>query len=109
MASRGDHQGPWVRCVPALLLLGHGTHTRGYTTKSKDLGKSSQDSKETRGKVTVSRLEGAQKGKGQQGRAGRKSISTSYPPAPSLQRTDSKQRKATRQDMPSASSKTCQV
>lgn len=39
MASRGDHQGPWVRHVSALLLLGHGTCTSGSITKNKDLGK----------------------------------------------------------------------
>lgn len=39
MASRGDHQGPWVRHVSALLLLGRGTRTSGSITKNKDLGK----------------------------------------------------------------------
>lgn len=50
MASRGDHQGPRVRCVPALLLLGHGAHTRGYTTKSKDLGKAARAARKHRAK-----------------------------------------------------------
>lgn len=97
-ASRGDHRGSWVRHIPALLLLGCGAHTSRSNTKSKDLEKSSQSSKETWGKAAVSGLEGAQKGRGQRGRAGsgKKSISTSSPPAPSLQHMDSKQRKATR-------------
>lgn len=55
MACKGDHQGPRVRHIPTLLLLGHRECTRGTTTKSKGLGKRSQSSKEPQGQISVSR------------------------------------------------------
>lgn len=82
MAFRGGHQGPWVRHIPALLLLGYGAHTRGSTTKSKDQRKSSQGSKETWGKAIGRRLQGAQRAeanKAEQIQEGQ-SISTSTQP-----------------------------
>lgn len=41
MDCRGDHQSPWV----TMLLLGHGAHTTGSTTKSKDVGKGREEHK----------------------------------------------------------------
>jgi len=98
MASSGDHQGPWVRHIPALPLPGHGAHTSASTTKSRDLGKSSQGIKETQRKAIGRGLERAQKGRGQHSRAGsgRKSVSSSSPPAPSLQHMDSRGRQHVR-------------
>lgn len=90
MASRGDHRGPRMRRIPALFLLGHEAHTRGVTTKSKDLGKCGQGSKRTRDKAIEGGLEGAQKGRGQQSGASprRQGSPTSTQPTANGQQTE---------------------